>query len=180
MRLRRQSDRLPARASQKIHHRRILSPPVEITSNAASSSKSKSPGPKPCSAEDWNSARRNVRVFNVFSACRVPIEAALADGRQLIVSPFAAGVDTPNVRRAAWCNQYVLAHCHRIAIGHLNPDGMLACILTEANPDIEMIYLSRDAGSTGLADGPEPTSPQDAPPSVVVGGKQRRTALSTL
>jgi len=28
-----------------------------------------------------------------------------------------------------------------MVIGHLNPDGMLACILAEADPDKEIIYL---------------------------------------
>jgi hypothetical protein len=43
--------------------------------------------------------------------------------------------------RTAWCNQYVLAHCERAAIGHLTPDGILACILHEANPEMEIFHL---------------------------------------
>lgn len=70
-----------------------------------------------------------------------PISAAIKEGRLLIISPFAEQVDTPSVRRAAWCNQYVLAHSNRMVIGHLNPSGMLACILTEAPPDLEIAYL---------------------------------------
>jgi REP element-mobilizing transposase RayT len=71
-----------------------------------------------------------------------PISTATKEGRLLIISPFADQVDTPSVRRAAWCNQYVLAHSNRMVIGHLNPSGMLACILTEAPPDLEVAYLS--------------------------------------
>jgi hypothetical protein len=29
----------------------------------------------------------------------------------------------------------------RMVIGHLNPDGMLACILSEASPELEVCYL---------------------------------------
>jgi hypothetical protein len=67
--------------------------------------------------------------------------AALDEGRLLIVSPFAEGVEAPSVRRAAWCNQYVLEHCDRMVVGHLNPGGMLACVLSESDPEMEIIYL---------------------------------------
>jgi len=66
---------------------------------------------------------------------------ALDEGRLLIVSPFSECVDAPSVRRAAWCNQYVLEHCDRMVIGHLNPCGMLACILSESDPEMEIVYL---------------------------------------
>lgn len=69
------------------------------------------------------------------------IQKALQEERLLILSPFAEQINAPSVRRAAWCNQYVLAHCTRMVIGHLNPSGMLACILTEAPPDLEITYL---------------------------------------
>ena len=72
---------------------------------------------------------------------RVPMEQAIADDRLLVVSPFGAGIEAPSVRRAAWCNQYVLTHCDRMVVGHLNPDGMLACILAEADPDLEIVHL---------------------------------------
>lgn len=36
----------------------------------------------------------------------------------------------------------VLAHCSRMVVGHLTPDGMLACILSEAPADLEIAYLS--------------------------------------
>ncbi|MEI7945594.1 MAG: transposase [bacterium] len=70
-----------------------------------------------------------------------PISTAIKEGRLLIISPFSEQIDAPSVRRAAWCNQYVLAHCNRMVIGHLNPSGMLACILTETPPDLEIAYL---------------------------------------
>ena len=75
--------------------------------------------------------------LNGFTACR----EAMEEGRLLIISPFDPALDAPSARRAVWCNQYVLAHCDRAVIGHLNPDGMLACILHEANPEKEITYL---------------------------------------
>jgi REP element-mobilizing transposase RayT len=66
--------------------------------------------------------------------------AALDDGRLLIISPFADDIETPSVRRAAWCNEYVLKHCDRLVVGHLNPGGMLACVLSESDPEMEIIY----------------------------------------
>ncbi len=76
-------------------------------------------------------------LCNSSTACR----AAIEEGRLLVLSPFAPALDAPSARRAAWCNQYVLAHCDRTVVGHLNPDGMLACILAEADPDTEVIRL---------------------------------------
>ncbi len=69
------------------------------------------------------------------------IRTALQEERLLIISPFEEQVDAPSVRRAAWCNQYVLAHCTHMVIGHLNLSGMLACILSEAPPDLAITYL---------------------------------------
>ena len=71
------------------------------------------------------------------------IQEAIAGGRLLVVSPFSDQVEVPSARRAAWCNQYVLAHCERLVIGHLNPEGMLACILSEADPDLEIIRMNQ-------------------------------------
>jgi REP element-mobilizing transposase RayT len=68
-------------------------------------------------------------------------QAAIDAGRLLLISPFPDSIEAPSVRRAAWCNEYVLAHCDRMVVGHLNPSGMLACILSERNPDLEIIYL---------------------------------------
>ncbi len=70
-----------------------------------------------------------------------PARRALDEGRLLMVSPFADEVEAPSLRRAAWCNQYVLTHCDRMVVGHLNPGGMLACILSESDPEMEIIYL---------------------------------------
>jgi putative transposase len=70
-----------------------------------------------------------------------PVRKAIENGRLLVVSPFADHIEAPSVRRAAWCNQYVLAHSGRVVIGHLNPDGMLACVLSEADPETEVLYL---------------------------------------
>ncbi|MCF7817824.1 MAG: hypothetical protein K9M54_08065 [Kiritimatiellales bacterium] len=75
------------------------------------------------------------------SASPAPVRRALDEARLLIVSPFADRVEAPSVRRSAWCNQYVLAHCDRMVIGHLNPGGMLACVLSESDPEMEIIYL---------------------------------------
>lgn len=75
------------------------------------------------------------------AACTGAARCALDEGRLLIVSPFSDEVDAPSVRRAVWCNQYVLGHCARIVVGHLNPGGLLSCILSEADPEIEVIYL---------------------------------------
>ncbi len=71
------------------------------------------------------------------TACRGAIE----EGRLLVLSPFAQAIDAPNARRAAWCNHYAVIHSDRIVVGHLTPDGMLACILAEANPETEIINL---------------------------------------
>jgi len=69
------------------------------------------------------------------------VRQAIEAGRLLVISPFDDTADEPAVRRAAWCNEYVLAHCNRVVIGHLNPDGMLACVLSEADPELEIMYL---------------------------------------
>lgn len=67
--------------------------------------------------------------------------AALDEGLLLMVSPFSGDIEAPSIRRAAWCNQYVLNHCDRMVVGHLNPGGMLACILSEIDPEMEIVYL---------------------------------------
>ena len=60
------------------------------------------------------------------------IRQALDDGRLLILSPFEKAADAPSVRRAAWCNEYVMHHCEKLVIGHLKPGGMLECLLSDA------------------------------------------------
>jgi len=32
-------------------------------------------------------------------------------------------------------------HCDRAVVGHLNPGGTLACILSEADPEMEITHL---------------------------------------
>jgi len=66
---------------------------------------------------------------------------AIEKGQLLVVSPFDAQLDAPSIRRAVWCNHYILAHCDRAVVGHLDPDGMLAWILSEANPETDLTYL---------------------------------------
>jgi len=83
-----------------------------------------------------------VKPWSLEEGLDVPsIQTALAEGRLLILSPFEDKT-APSVRRAAWCNEYVLAHGDRMIIGHLNPDGMLACILSEARADLEILRLA--------------------------------------
>ncbi len=73
--------------------------------------------------------------------CNPPVRRALDRGRLLVVSHFRGGIETPSLRRAAWCNHYVLAHSRRIVIGFLNPGGLLSCLLTESNPATEVAFL---------------------------------------
>ena len=72
------------------------------------------------------------------SSHSAPMRRAIDAGRLLVLSPFADTDEAPSVRRAVWCNQYVLAHSDRVVLGHLNHGGMLSCILSEANPDLEI------------------------------------------
>lgn len=73
------------------------------------------------------------------------VRRALDDGRLLVVSPFDDAIEAPNQRRAAWCNLYVLARAGRMVIGHLNPGGLLACLLSETDPDKEIAHpVQRD------------------------------------
>jgi len=67
-----------------------------------------------------------------------PVRRAIDEERLLLLSPFDESIDAPSVRRAAWCNHYVIANSRRLVIGHLNPEGMLACLLSEAPPELEI------------------------------------------
>lgn len=69
------------------------------------------------------------------------VRTALSEGRLLIVSPFDDEVAAPSARRATWCNHYVLVNSNRVVVGHLNPGGMLACVLSEADPEMEVTRL---------------------------------------
>lgn len=63
---------------------------------------------------------------------------AIDANRLLVVSPFDDAVDAPSLKRAGWCNEYVISACDRLVIGYLNPSGLLACLLSEARPDLEI------------------------------------------
>ncbi len=73
------------------------------------------------------------------------IQTAIAEDRLLILSPFDDTIDEPSARRAVWVNHYVIANSTRLVVGHLNPDGMLACLLCETPPDLEIQYLKEPA-----------------------------------
>lgn len=66
------------------------------------------------------------------------IQHAISAGRLLIVSPFHDVPERSYMRRAAWCNHYVLSQCNRLVVGNLKPDGLLACVLSEAHPDLQI------------------------------------------
>ena len=83
-----------------------------------------------------------VRPWGLAEDFAPDVSAAIASGRLLLISPFDDRIEAPSVRRAAWCNQYVLAHCSRLVVGHLNPDGMLACTLSEAAPELEISHVA--------------------------------------
>ena len=74
-------------------------------------------------------------------ACGLPktfpprVQRALHAGRLLIMTPFDESVARVNAVRAAWCNQYLLHAAEAVVIGHLNPDGMLACLLADMPTD---------------------------------------------
>lgn len=70
------------------------------------------------------------------------VREAVEAGTLLVMSPFDEKVDAPAARRAAWCNQFVMERSQRIVIGHLNPAGMLACVLSELDPEKEVTLLS--------------------------------------
>lgn len=69
------------------------------------------------------------------------VRRAVEESLLLLVSPFDEALEAPSARRAAWCNHYVLAHCDRLVVGFLNPGGMLDCILSEADPELEITLL---------------------------------------
>jgi len=70
------------------------------------------------------------------------VRRALNEGRLLILSPFENAIEAPSVRRAAWCNAYVMEHCNKLVIGHLTPGGMLDCLLSDAPPELNVIPLN--------------------------------------
>lgn len=74
-------------------------------------------------------------------ACGLPktfpprTQRALDAERLLVMTPFPETIVQVSATRAAWCNQYLLHTADRIVIGHLNPDGMLACLLADMPAD---------------------------------------------
>ena len=70
-----------------------------------------------------------------------PLRRAIDEGWLLILSPFADRIDAPSLRRALWCNHYIVRHAPRLILGHLTPGGLLACILTEADPEADVVHL---------------------------------------
>ncbi|HMP75329.1 MAG TPA: hypothetical protein PKE12_03435 [Kiritimatiellia bacterium] len=72
-----------------------------------------------------------------------PLRRAIDDGRLLILTPFADRIDAPSLRRALWCNHYIVRHAARLIVGHLTPGGLLACVLTEASPETDIERLDQ-------------------------------------
>ena len=70
------------------------------------------------------------------------VREAIEAGTLLVMSPFDEKLDAPAARRAAWCNLFVVDRAERVVIGHLNPAGMLACVLSELEPEKEVIVFS--------------------------------------
>lgn len=70
------------------------------------------------------------------------IKQNLDAGRLLIMTPFDASVTGFSAARAAWCNQYALHLAGNAVIGHLAPDGLLACLLADLRRDIPVLYLN--------------------------------------
>ena len=71
----------------------------------------------------------------------VRIQRTLDAGRLLIMTPFDASATGFSAARAAWCNQYALHLAGNAVIGHLAPDGMLACLLADLCRDIPVHCL---------------------------------------
>ena len=70
------------------------------------------------------------------------VREAIEAGTLLVMSPFDEKLEAPAARRAAWCNLFVVDRAERVVIGHLNPAGMLACVLFELDPEKEVVLLS--------------------------------------
>jgi hypothetical protein len=80
-------------------------------------------------------------------ACGLPetfptrIQRAIDAGRLLIVTPFQKNVRHVSADRAVWCNQYLYV-ADTIVIGDLNPDGVLACLLSDLPCDKPIVILA--------------------------------------
>lgn len=78
------------------------------------------------------------------------IRRAIDAGRLLVVTPVEPTQTRFNAARAAWCNQYALHLAATVMIGQFNPDGMLACLLTDLPRGKKVITLSHiEACCTG-------------------------------
>lgn len=70
-------------------------------------------------------------------ACGLPnsipprVSQAIDDGMLLLMTPFPETIQQPSASRAAWCNHYLLQIAQQVIIGHLNPDGMLAYLISD-------------------------------------------------
>lgn len=95
-------------------------------------------------------------------ACGLPgtfpprLQSAIDAGRLLAITPFDTVVAAISAQRAAWCSQYVLHAADTVVIGHLAPDGMLACLLTDLPADRPLHILHRT--------GDRPVAPNGRPP----------------
>ena len=69
------------------------------------------------------------------------LQRAIDGGRLLAMTPFEASIEGFSAARAAWCNQYALHLAANAVIGHLVPDGMLACLLADLRRDIPVRYV---------------------------------------
>ena len=74
-----------------------------------------------------------------------PVRRAVDAGRLLLLTPFDDTVAGPSAQRAAWCNQFVLHLAQEVVVGHLTPDGMLACLLTDLRQD-KPVHILTNAG----------------------------------
>jgi len=73
--------------------------------------------------------------------CGDRIRRAIDAGRLLVMTPFDETVRGFSAARAAWCNEYALHLASNAVVGHLTPDGMLACLLADLRRDIPICYL---------------------------------------
>ena len=69
------------------------------------------------------------------------LRRAMDNGRLLAMTPFAPAVTAISAARAVWCNDYALHLATNAVIGHLNPDGMLACLLMDLRRAIPVHIL---------------------------------------
>ncbi len=78
------------------------------------------------------------------------VQRAIDAGRLLVMTPFDVSLDRFSTARAAWCNQYALHLAANAVIGHLVPDGMLACLLADLRRDIPVQYLESQPAKEGI------------------------------